>query len=140
MAVVALTSCAESEVLDIPESKLIGFDTHVDKPTRALATDVLTANLNGFYVYADYGEGEVDEMNDFDPKGTNYLKNEKVYNFKKFVINFFHSSRFPFFFSHSRRLKKEKMYQNRKRESVLPLSVYKSMENQSYGLNSLNVI
>ena len=35
VAAAALTSCTQSEVLDVPESKLIGFETHVEKQTRA---------------------------------------------------------------------------------------------------------
>ena len=76
VGVAALTSCTESEVLDVPESKMIGFDTFVDKPTRALDTDVNTANLKGFYVYAAYGKEDIDG---FDAVDGDYLNGLKVY-------------------------------------------------------------
>ena len=38
MAVAALTSCTQSEVVDIPECRLIKFDTHVDKASRVAYT------------------------------------------------------------------------------------------------------
>lgn len=79
VAVAALTSCTQSEVLDVPESKMIGFDTFVDKPTRALDTDVNTANLSGFYVYAAYGTGDIDVINDFNVEDNDYLNGLKVY-------------------------------------------------------------
>lgn len=82
VAVAALTSCTESEVLDVPESKMIGFDTFVDKPTRALNTDVNTANLNGFYVYAAYGTtGDIEVLNDFSVEDNDYLPGLKVYKY-----------------------------------------------------------
>ena len=79
VAVAALTSCTESEVLDVPESKMIGFDTFVDKPTRALGSDVNTANLNGFYVYGAYGTGAIDVINNFTVVDNDYLNGLKVY-------------------------------------------------------------
>ena len=59
MAVAALTSCTQSEVLDVAESRVIGFDTHVDKTTRAIVpiNGVGTADndLKTFYVYGHEG-------------------------------------------------------------------------------------
>ena len=57
MAVAALTSCTQSEVVDIPESRVIDFETFVDKPTRA-SDDVIdseSAKFREFYVYAAKG-------------------------------------------------------------------------------------
>lgn len=50
VAVAALTSCTESEVLDVPESKVIAFEPFVGKPTRAV-DDIELDNLNNFYTY-----------------------------------------------------------------------------------------
>lgn len=55
-AVAALTSCTQSEVVDVPvlESKPIGFDTYVDKSTRAAnhnLGDVTTSNISMFHVF-----------------------------------------------------------------------------------------
>lgn len=49
MAVAALTSCTQSEVVEIPESRVIGFDTFVEKNSRAVVTET-TGNLNEMYV------------------------------------------------------------------------------------------
>ena len=54
VAVAALTSCTESEVLDVPESRVIGFDSHVDKATRGSIIASKNA-LSDFYVYGKYG-------------------------------------------------------------------------------------
>ena len=57
MAVAALTSCTQSEVVDIPESRVIDFETFVDKPTRASddVIDAESAKFKEFYVYAAKG-------------------------------------------------------------------------------------
>ena len=44
VAVAAITSCTKSEVVDIPESRLIGFDPFVGKQTR---TDETTTGEDG---------------------------------------------------------------------------------------------
>ena len=36
VAVAALTSCTQSEVIDVPENKVIGFEPFVEKHTRAV--------------------------------------------------------------------------------------------------------
>lgn len=58
MAVAALTSCTQSEVVDIPESRVIDFETFVDKLTRASddVIDAESAKFKEFYVYAAKGE------------------------------------------------------------------------------------
>ena len=59
VAVAALTSCTESEVLDIPESRLISFDSHIDKTTRAATLiqqpGAEVNDLNTFWVYGIEG-------------------------------------------------------------------------------------
>lgn len=58
-AVAALTSCTQSEVVEIPESRVIGFESHVDKTTRAMTqingVGTQTNDLNKFYVYGYEG-------------------------------------------------------------------------------------
>lgn len=51
-AIAALSSCTQSEVLDVPESKAIRFSSFVDKPTRTV-TEV--TNLTNFYVFGNFG-------------------------------------------------------------------------------------
>lgn len=55
VAVAALTSCTQSEVLDIAESNVIKFDNaFVGKPTRAVtAPESNNTNINDIYVFAD---------------------------------------------------------------------------------------
>lgn len=68
VAVAALTSCTQSEVLDIPESRVIGFEPFVGKSTRAAdvkANMLIGAagaanDLTEFWVFASY-EGTEDE-------------------------------------------------------------------------------
>ena len=79
VAVAALTSCTESEVLDVPESRVIGFDTHVDKPTRAV-DDVLdseTASFKVFYVYCQKGLKDANTQS-FEPEQSFVLDEVKV--------------------------------------------------------------
>ena len=55
-AVAALTSCTQSEVLEIPESRVIGFDSFVGKNSRAVTT-IDTDGLTNFWVYCAKGVG-----------------------------------------------------------------------------------
>ena len=59
-AVVAMSSCTESEVIEISQSKAIGFDSYVGNTTRAeqegQTLDVLKEEGNGFYVFGTYKE------------------------------------------------------------------------------------
>lgn len=50
VAVAALTSCTESDVLDVPESRVIGFDPFVDTQTRAI-TDMGRKTMNKFWAF-----------------------------------------------------------------------------------------
>lgn len=69
-AVVAMSSCTESEVVEISQSKAIGFDSYVGNTTRAeqegQTLDVLKEEGNGFYVFGAYKEGENDPTIVFD--------------------------------------------------------------------------
>lgn len=51
-AIAALSSCTQSEVLDVPESKAIKFSSFVNKPTKAV-TEV--TGLTNFYVFGNFG-------------------------------------------------------------------------------------
>lgn len=50
MAVAALTSCTQSEVVDVPESKAIGFNSFVNNQTRAVV-DITKSNMNKFWLF-----------------------------------------------------------------------------------------
>lgn len=52
VAALALASCTQSEVLEIPESRAINFNAFVNKNTRAV-TEV--TNLADFYVFGNFG-------------------------------------------------------------------------------------
>lgn len=68
--VLALGSCAKTEVTDVPDSRYIGFDNaYVGNPTKAGV--VTTETIDNFYVYATKTVGGATE-NDF-------FNNEKVY-------------------------------------------------------------
>ena len=51
MAIAALTGCTQSEVLDVADSRAIGFDAFVGKPTR---TDVTNDGFNSFWVFGSF--------------------------------------------------------------------------------------
>lgn len=61
MAVAALTSCTQSEVLEIAESRVIGFDSFVGKHTRTAhkieQTGTQDNDLNKFYVFGKTTQG-----------------------------------------------------------------------------------
>ncbi len=56
VAVAAITSCTKSEVVDIPESRLIGFDPFVGKQTRA---DETTTGEDGTNRYVITGRNDL---------------------------------------------------------------------------------
>lgn len=49
-AVAALTSCTQSEVLDVPEGKKIQFESFVEKPTRAVS-DLLPSTFTKAWIF-----------------------------------------------------------------------------------------
>ena len=49
-AVAALTSCTQSEVLDVPEGKKIQFESFVEKPTRAVS-DLLPSTFEKAWIF-----------------------------------------------------------------------------------------
>lgn len=57
VAVAALASCTQSEVLEVAENRAIGFDAFVNNQTKAV-TEVETATIGtDFYVFGNYGTG-----------------------------------------------------------------------------------
>lgn len=52
MAVAALSSCSQSDVVEMPENRAIGFSTFVNNNTRA--GEVTNANFSKFVVYGAY--------------------------------------------------------------------------------------
>lgn len=53
LALAALSSCSQNEVLDMPESRTIQFDTYVGNPSRA-ASIIENDNFKSFYVFGGY--------------------------------------------------------------------------------------
>ena len=70
VAVAALSSCTQSEVLDVPESRQIRFETFVEKNSRALddVNDTKLDNLLNYWVFGSYTrEGDfTDNVNVFE--------------------------------------------------------------------------
>ncbi len=57
-AIVALSSCTQDEVLNVNENRVISFESHVNKSTRAV-TNTTTADLEKFYVFGNHGATNV---------------------------------------------------------------------------------
>ena len=82
MAVAALTSCTQSEVVDIPENRVITFDTFLGKQSRTadVKGNMLIGaaggdnDLTSFWVYGNYTGTESDDLTPF-----NGSDNSKVY-------------------------------------------------------------
>lgn len=55
-AIAALSSCSQSEVMEVAENRAIGFNTFVNNNTRAV-DEITTASLSKFYVFGDYDDG-----------------------------------------------------------------------------------
>lgn len=56
IATMMLASCTNEDVLNVSDSRAIGFNTFVNNNTKAV-TDITTASLSKFYVFGDYDEG-----------------------------------------------------------------------------------
>ena len=57
-AIVALSSCTQDEVLNVNENRVISFESHVNKSTRAV-TNTTTGDLTKFYVFGNHGTTNV---------------------------------------------------------------------------------
>lgn len=58
LAVAAMTSCSNDELMEVNTNNVITFESHVDKGTRAV-TNTTTAGLTKFYVFGNYGTTNV---------------------------------------------------------------------------------
>lgn len=73
-AIVALSSCTQDEVLNVNENRVISFESHVNKNTRAV--EETTSALENFYVFGYYGAGATNVFSNFavtDDKETSVL-------------------------------------------------------------------
>lgn len=68
VAVAAITSCTNDEVLDLNKSANIAFDSFVNKNTRAV-TQTTTAAISKFYVYGSFGTTSVFENKEVNKAG-----------------------------------------------------------------------
>lgn len=72
-ATLLLASCSQSEVVEMPASRAIGFGTYVSNTARAAAQDTdlefLKGDGNGFYVFGKYLDGS-EERTVFDGTST----------------------------------------------------------------------
>lgn len=89
VAAIALASCTQNEVVEVAESRAIGFDAFVNNNTKAV-TEVNKGNLTSFYVFGDYAEGTSIAFNNtkatkgekgFIPENPAYWKTGETYTF-----------------------------------------------------------
>lgn len=57
LAVAAMTSCTQSEVLEVAENRAIGFESFVGKSTRAVNDLTTESGFTKFFVYGSYDNG-----------------------------------------------------------------------------------
>ena len=69
-AIVAMSSCTESEVVEVSQSKAIGFNGFVGNTTRAEQEGLTQENLDEFYAFGSYKMNGGDEVVVFDGKTT----------------------------------------------------------------------
>ena len=79
-AIVVLTSCTQSEVLDMAQSKAIGFSTFVEKPTKAVddITNDINTGFKEFYVFGAKGTKNANGVFTSDETISYYLNDVKV--------------------------------------------------------------
>ena len=78
-AVVALAACSKEQTVVQPEREAIGFDSFIEKATRAAADDFIT--VSSFKVWGDV-TGNIDDSNDdyiFLYNGASVTKDDKAY-------------------------------------------------------------
>lgn len=78
VAVAAITSCTNDEVLDINTQTTIGFETFVNKDTRAVV-NTTTGALQKFFVYGYYGTTGVFDGMEVTKSGANWTYNSGVH-------------------------------------------------------------
>lgn len=95
VAVAALASCTNEEVVDMPQSRAIQFGTFVNHSTRSSVTETTEDNFNKFFVFGNYGEdtwtpvytnvavngGTVGDQTAWTPELTAYWQANQKYNF-----------------------------------------------------------
>ncbi len=94
VAVAALASCTNEEVVDMPQSRAIQFGTFVNHSTRSV-TETTEKNFTKFFVFGNYGEGTwtpvytnvavnggtVGDQTTWTPELTAYWQSDEKYNF-----------------------------------------------------------
>lgn len=82
LAATAMTSCTQSEVLEVAENRAIGFESFVGKSTRAVNDLTDESNFNKFFVYGSYDNGSSSYVDVYDgeyvSKETGSWVNEKL--------------------------------------------------------------
>lgn len=95
VAVAALASCTNEEVVDMPQSRAIQFGTFVNHSTRSGVIETTDKTLNKFFVFGSYGEdmrtpvytnvavngGAVGDETAWTPEQTAYWQASQKYNF-----------------------------------------------------------
>ena len=84
VAVAALTSCTQSEVVEIPENRVIGFDTFVENDSRAVAADVNISTIKNFHVFGYNQSGNETWETVFDNVDVTYQNNAWTYSPTKY--------------------------------------------------------
>lgn len=86
VAVAALASCTQNEVVDIPQNRAIGFSAFVNNQTKAVIP-VTSINSSQFYVFGEYATTtdswttEGSAFNNETGDATYYWKPDKTYRF-----------------------------------------------------------
>lgn len=70
VAAIALASCTQNEVVEVAESRAIGFNAFVNNNTKAV-TDLKTETLTKFFAFGDYDEGASVAYSNTEVNGTN---------------------------------------------------------------------
>lgn len=86
VAVAALSSCSQSEILEVAEGRAIGFSSFVNNNTRAAITEIAgTDDLTEYYVYGYHTDNipvfENVKVNTNGTEYTAYWEQGKTYNF-----------------------------------------------------------
>lgn len=90
MAVAALSSCSQSDVVEMPENRAIGFSTFVNNNTRGAVTEIGSKDaLTDFYIYGYHSSTtavfENIKVTDGNPVKTAYWLAGKSYNFAAYA-------------------------------------------------------
>lgn len=94
VAVAALASCTNEEVVDMPQSRAIQFGTFVNHSTRSNVTETTDKNLTKFFVFGNYDDawtpvyanvrvngGQVGDQSVWTPTQAAYWETGKTYRF-----------------------------------------------------------